>query len=80
MPTNKKYFEVKAYLEPVKDAGVIDTLQRIADKSGLTMSAVVGLLLRNGADGLERALSSGMVSGKAVKVPSKNKKIRAVKR
>lgn len=83
MPTNKKYFEVKAYLEPVKDAGVIDTLQRIAEKSGLTMSGVVGLLLRNGADGLERALSSAMASGKAVKVPSskpQTKKSRAVKR
>lgn len=85
MPTNKKYFEVKAYLEPVRDAGVIDTLQRIAEKSGLTMSGVVGLLLRNGADGLERALSSAMASGKTLKVQTpkakpQTKKSRAVKR
>lgn len=81
MPTNKKYVEVKAYLEPVNDAALVDTLQRIVDKSGLTMSAVVALLLRNGAEGLERALSSAMASGKTVKVPTlKTKKVRAVKR
>lgn len=74
----KKYIEVKAYLEPEKDKALIDTLSRISDSSGMSMSAVLGLILRSGAGSMERAISFALKSGDNKKVPAIRK--RAVKK
>ncbi len=74
----KKYMEVKAYLEPEKDRELINTLSRISDSSGMSMSAVLGLILRSGAGSMEKAIASALKSGANSKVPTIRK--RAVKR
>jgi len=56
----KKYFEVKAYLEPSKDKELIDTLNRISAGSGMSMSAVMGLILRAGVGSVEVGISSAL--------------------
>ena len=63
----KKYYEVRAYLEPVKDKDIIDTLQRIAEKNHMSISQVCKLILSDKAAGLERALSSTRMSVKKPK-------------
>ena len=59
----KKYVEVKAYLEPDKDKELIETLARISKNSGLSMSAVLGLVLKSRASVIESALKSALKSG-----------------
>lgn len=56
----KKYFEVKAYLEPSKDKELIETLTRISESSGMSMSAVMGLILRAGVGSVEVGISSAL--------------------
>jgi len=74
----KKYFEVKAYLEPSKDKELIDTLNRISAGSGMSMSAVMGLILRAGVGSVEVGISSALKNKKPAKVQAS--KGRAVKR
>ena len=76
----KKYVEVKAYLEPEKDKALIDTLQRIADNSNMSMSAVCGFILRYGAANVEKALTVALKSGEGKKVPSLSVRKRAVQK
>jgi len=56
----KKYYEVKAYLEPSKDKELIETLTRISESSGMSMSAVMGLILRAGVGSVEVGISKEM--------------------
>jgi len=56
----KKYYEVKAYLEPSKDKELIETLTRISESSGMSMSAVMGLILRAGVGSVEVGISSAL--------------------
>jgi len=58
--TTKKYYEVKAYLEPSKDKELIETLTRISESSGMSMSAVMGLILRAGVGSVEVGISSAL--------------------
>ena len=74
----KKYYEVKAYLEPVKDKQLIDTLNRISEGSGMSMSAVMGLILRAGVGSVESGINAALKNKKPVKVQTS--KSRAVKR
>lgn len=71
----KKYYAVKAYLEPSKDKELIDTLNRISEGSGMSMSAVMGLILRAGVGSVESGINSAL---KIKKVPTARK--RAVRR
>lgn len=73
----KKYYEVKAYLEPVKDKELIDTLNRISESSGMSMSAVTGLILRAGVGSVESGIVSALKNKKVAKVSASK---RAVKR
>jgi hypothetical protein len=66
----KKYYEVKAYLEPVKDKQLIDTLNRISEGSGMSMSAVMGLILRAGVGSVEVGINTAL----------KNKKVPAIRK
>ncbi len=72
----KKYYEVKAYLEPVKDAELISTLNRISASSGMSMSAVMGLILRAGVGNVEVGINAALKNKKAPRVSNK----RVVKR
>jgi hypothetical protein len=74
----KKYYEVKAYLEPSKDKELIATLTRISESSGMSMSAVMGLILRAGVGNVEVGISSALKNKKPAKVQTS--KSRAVKR
>jgi len=74
----KKYYEVKAYLEPSKDKELIETLTRISESSGMSMSAVMGLILRAGVGSVEVGISSALKNKKPAKVQAS--KGRAVKR
>ena len=53
---DKRYFEVKAYLNPDTDTALINKLQRLAKVNGLSMSTLCGLLLRGGIERLENNL------------------------
>jgi hypothetical protein len=66
----KKYYEVKAYLEPSKDKELIAKLTRISESSGMSMSAVMGLILRAGVGSVEVGISSAL----------KNKKVPAIRK
>jgi hypothetical protein len=74
----KKYYEVKAYLEPSRDKELIDRLTRLSASSGMSMSAVMGLVLRAGMDSVEAGIGSALKSKKPAKVQTS--KSRAVKR
>ena len=74
----KKYYEVKAYLEPIKDKELIEKLNRISTNSGMSMSAVMGLILRAGVGSVEVGIISALKNKKPVKVQTS--KSRAVKR
>lgn len=76
--TTKKYYEVKAYLEPVKDVELINALNRITASSGMSMSAVMGLILRAGVGNVEVGINAALKSKKTAKVQTS--KSRAVKR
>lgn len=53
---DKRYFEVKAYLNPDTDSVLINKLLKLAKVNGLSMSTLCGLLLRGGIERLENNL------------------------
>jgi hypothetical protein len=69
----KKYYEVKAYLEPSKDKELIDKLNRISESSGMSMSAVMGLILRAGVGSVEVGINSALKNTEK-KVPAISRK------
>jgi len=75
----KKYYEVKAYLEPVKDAELIGTLNRISASSGMSMSAVMGLILRAGVGNVEVGINAAL-KNKKVPAIKKSRKVPAIKK